>query len=461
MATATKRGKSYRIKVSCGYDVYGKQIIKSTTWTPEPTMTERQIEKELERQKVLFEEKCRTGQFIDNNIKFSDFIEKWVTDYAEEQLKATTIANYQGYLQRIIPALGHIRLSKLQPHHLIEFYKNLAEEGIRKDTKYKPIDTFKEVLKSSNMTQKQLADMADLSTQTIYSCTKGNNVEKHTADIISKILGRTDLFTAVNPDATLSSKTIAEHHRLLSSILSTAVYWQVIFSNPCERVKAPKVIRKEAKYLDEVQARDFAAALNTEPLLYQVAVMVFLTSGVRRGELCGLEWNDIDMKHGIIHINKSLLYLSSKGLYEDTPKTKGSDRFIYIPMDVIMLLKRLRVEQQKNRLLLGDQWKNTNKVFTTADGNYLRPDNLTTWISKFIKRHNLPKATIHTLRHTSATLLIAKGVNVKTVSSRLGHSNTTTTLNIYTHAIKSADAIASEKLNDIFTITDNYKELPG
>ena len=116
MATITKRGETYRIRVSCGYDTNGKQIMRSTTWEPDSGMSAKQIEKVLQRQTVLFEERCRSGQFLDASIKFA---EKWIRDHAEKQLKAKTVARYKKLLIRINQGIGHIRLDKLQPHHII------------------------------------------------------------------------------------------------------------------------------------------------------------------------------------------------------------------------------------------------------------------------------------------------------------------------------------------------------
>ena len=131
MPTIEKRGDTYKITVSCGYDLNGKQIRRRMTWKPEDGMTARQIKKELDRQAVLFEEKCRNGQVLDGNMKFAEFAEKWFTEYAEKQLRPTTVAGYRWALKRTLPAIGHIRLDKLRPHHLMAFYDNLAESGIR------------------------------------------------------------------------------------------------------------------------------------------------------------------------------------------------------------------------------------------------------------------------------------------------------------------------------------------
>ena len=139
MATIQKRGESYKISVSCGYDLNGTQIRRTMTWTPPEGMTKRQTDKELNRQATLFEEKCRTGQVLDGSIKFADFAEKWFKDYAEKQLRPRTIGSYKEMLPRINAALGHIRIDRLQPHHIVSFYNNLAEAGVRADGKQRCI----------------------------------------------------------------------------------------------------------------------------------------------------------------------------------------------------------------------------------------------------------------------------------------------------------------------------------
>ena len=451
MATVRKRGNTYQIRVSCGYDCTGKHIEKSITWKPSAGMTKKQIDKELERQKVLFEEKCITGQFLDGNITFNDFAQRWFNDYADKQLRSRTVTRYKELMNRITPAIGHIKLCKLQPHHLMEFYNNLSEDGIRFDTKYTPCSDFKEILSASGYTQKMLSEKSGVSLTAIRSCINGKNVSKNTADNISAVLNRKDIFTVAEGKTRLSDKTVSEYHRLISSILTAAVQWQVIIANPCDRVKPPKVERKEAVSLDEVQANELITCLQSEPIKYRTAVMLTLYTGLRRGEVCGLDWSDIDFENGLVKINKSVLYSANKGVYEDTTKTNSSNRIISIPSAMVQLLKEYKIEQSKKKLLMGDMWNNSGKVFTSESGGMINPDTLSTWFKGFINRHNLPDIHYHSLRHTAATLLIAGGVDIATVSKRLGHADRTTTLNIYTHAIKSADKAAADKLQDIFT----------
>lgn len=449
MATIRKRNNSYQIRVSCGYNVKGEQITKTTTWKPAPNMTKRQIEKGLERQAVLFEEKCRSGAYLDGNIKLSDYVDIWIKDYAEKQLKIRTVAEYKRLTERIKKSLGHVRVDKIQPHHLIEFYSDLSKEGIRQNVKYRATEKFEKVRAERKIGVQELASLAGISRNTVTCCIKGNNISQRSAEKIMHALGDTKLFESVG-NTTLSNTSIAKYHTLLSSMLSTAVQWQMIFSNPCERVAPPKRNRQEEIYLDEVQALQLIKCLDREPLRYRTAIMLLLYSGMRRGELCGLTWQDIDFTHNLISITKASLYLPEYGVFDDSTKNKSSERVIQVPKEMTDLLKLYQKEQNILRLSMGDQWINSGKIFTTQYGAPMHPDTLSDWFKKFIRKNDLPDIHLHSLRHTNATLLIASGTNIRTVAKRLGHSTPVTTGNIYAHAIKSADEMAAERLADIF-----------
>lgn len=454
MATVKKQGTGYKITVSMGYDIHGKQIRQHMTWTPAPGMTPKQVGKELKRQEVLFEESCKARQITGGSLKLADFAQLWFKDYAEKQLKPRTVANYRFLLRRVNDGLGHIRLDRLQPRQLLSFYSNLAESDVRLDTKYALRTDLKQLLKERSLTQAKFSAMAGLSLNTIESAISGSNVSAASAEKISSALDmpRADLFTPVKKDG-LSGKTLLHYHRFLSAMLETAVQWQYIPSNPCARVKPPRAVQTETAYLDEAQAGQLISALDGEPPQYRTAVLLLLNTGLRRGELCGLEWADVDLEHGVLSVRRNSLYLPGKGVYTDTPKTKSSARAIRMPPSCIPLLEQHRAWQAKYRTDLGDQWRESGRLFTSADGSPIHPDTLTSWFSDFVKRHDLPKVTLHGLRHTNASLLIAAGTNIRTVSGRLGHSQASTTANIYAHAIQSADAIAAEALGNILSPT--------
>ena len=449
MATHEKRGDSYKITVSLSYDIDGNQIRKRTTWTPEPGMTPKQEQKELDRQKVLFEEKCQTGQVLNGNIRLADFIELWWKDYAEKQLKAKTLANYKDKLQRVLPALGHIRLDKLGPHHLLSFYNNLGEKGIRGDTKYICSINFQAYLKKRKITQIRVSQEAGVCIGVVKSLRHKQNVAKESAERIAAWMER-PLEKVFKPadDRALSSSTIQYYHRLLSSILSTAVEWQVIPSNPCERVKAPKVDRTEPNYLDDEQALQLLELLEQEPLQYRVIFTLLLFTGLRRGELCGLEWSDIDFEHSVIHIRRESLYTPDKGIYVEDGKTGSAMRSMKMPPSAMELLQSYKSWQAEQRLKLGDRWEHHDRLFTTWNGKPIFPDTVTNRFRGFIEKTGFVKVTPHQLRHTNASLMIANGTPITTVSKRLGHANAAVTGKIYAHAIRSADAAAAEALED-------------
>lgn len=173
--------------------------------------------------------------------------------------------------------------------------------------------------------------------------------------------------------------------------------------------------------------------------------------------MLGLEWSDIDFDTCTLTVCRSSLYLPDKGIFEDETKNATSNRVIKLSQTAVADMKAYKVYQLEQRLKMGDRWQNSPKIFTTAEGKPLHPDTLSRWFSKFIKEHSdqLPPITIHSLRHTNATLQIAGGVPLTTVAKRLGHADTVTTSKIYAHAIKSADEAAAETLENLLTPNKN------
>lgn len=456
MATIEKRNSTYKITVSCGYDVNGKQIRHRMTWNPPQGMTAKQAEKEVQRQALLFEEKCRQGNCINGNIRFADFAEFWFAEYAGKQLKPTTIENYRRKMPRINAIIGHIRLNKLQPAHIMQMLGVLEAEGSRIDALYIPAKVSEE-MKRQKLTRKKLAELSGMSYKTICDTLGGNGrtVTYNTAQAISSVLGKSvhECFaTKDKNNNALSGQTVRSYYNLVSSVLQQAEYWQIIPDNPCRRVRPPKAAQKEARHLDEIEAAQLMDALQSAPDVYRTFVTVLLYMGYRRGEACGLEWSDIDFANGVISIERSTDYISKQGLFDDTPKTGGSVRVTKMPPAVSDALRRWKSIQAANRLKMGDKWTITGKVFTNEEGRQIYPNTFTRWFRGFITENGLPDVCLHSLRHTNATLLIASGTNITTVAKRLGHSSTATTTRTYVHAIKTADELAAETLQDIFKI---------
>lgn len=449
MATIKKRGNSYLIRCYDGYDQTGRQIERTMTWKIPAGMSEKKAEREARHQAELFEEKVRTGQSAEQKIKFADFCDLWMKDYAETQLRPKTVTRYRGLLERIKPALGSIYLDRLRPTHLTAFYRELAQ--VRKVSTYTAKMDLKAYLKERKITQMKLAEDSGICTATIRSIIIGNAATEETAQKIADSLhiDFDKLFQPSGEPQPLSGQTILHYHRLISVVLQTAVEWQYIPANAAERVKPPKAEANEAVYLDDKQAIHLLELMEDQPIYYRTAVTVLLFTGMRRGELMGLVWSDIDFDDNTITIQRSLQYLPDMGVFTSDTKTKSSRRVIKAPATAIQSLKEYRTWQKKTFLSIGKPWEESGQVFITQGGTPMHPDTLTSWFGSFIKTTDLPQIHVHSLRHTNATLQIANGVAVTTVAGTLGHSTANTTTKVYAHAIQSAAAASAEMMDNL------------
>jgi len=248
----------------------------------------------------------------------------------------------------------------------------------------------------------------------------------------------------------LSPKTIRHYYMLNNTILNHAVKWQIIVNNPNTKVDKPKIIKKEAKYYDIEQTKKLIKCLENEKPKYRALILLALDTGARRGELTGLEWEDVDFKKNIITINKTTQYVDNK-IIEKLPKNESSIRKVYITPVTGKALKEYKKEQELLKKKTGNKWKNTKKVFTTLEGDWIHPDTASKIFEKIINKYNLPKISFHSLRHTSVSLLIASGIHTQVISKRVGHSSASTTQNIYSHVFESVASEVTDKMNEILT----------
>ncbi|MBQ0000821.1 MAG: site-specific integrase [Clostridiales bacterium] len=430
-----KRGETYRVSVYIGKDSDGKQIKKTTTFKPDPKLSAKKNELALEKFAIDFEKKAKNGLLFDGDkMSFSDFCKKWENEYAIYNLEETTLSGYKGILERtILPEIGHLKIGKITPLHLVAFYNDLIKKGYDR-----------------------------------------NGIHKE-----------------------YSFSSLQRYHAIISTVMKTAVQWQIIDSNPCLKCKPPKDnknVESDVKYFTLEEAERFLEALGksytatykahdriddtgkkyhveayteerTIPLQLQVFFNLALFGGLRRGENIALTWSDIDFTNNTVTINKSTANLDGKQITK-APKNKSSNRIITLPTTVMHLLKRHKLDQRNYRLSIGDQWERDENgdpcdyLFTQWNGSQM---NLSTPYHAFrdiLDKYNnaiedpedrLPVIPLHGLRHTSATLLISQNIDVRTVSGRLGHAQTSTTMNIYAHSLKKLDEKASNTLEDLFT----------
>lgn len=385
-----KRGKnSYRLIVCHGFNLDGKPIRHTKT------VHGTKVQAKIELAKFVAE--VEQGTVIEGkSITFKEFTEIWKRDYGSKELAPSTYRRYLGMLEsRILPYLGHFKLDKIKPTDIMKFYDMLD-----KDTQIRRV--------------------------------KYNNG-----------------YRTLKP---LSQKTILEHHRLIRAMLHRAVYWQLLFSNPCERVQPPKSKKPKRRYYDDEQCKILLSNLNelsVDDIKYKTAITLTLFTGVRLGELMGLEWSDIDFTNGIVSINKSSQYLSDKGVFTKTPKTESSIRDVAIPDFVVSLLEEYRLWYEMQKSIYGELWTDSNRLFVQSDGKPMHPSTISKWFVKFVKDIGLPVINFHGLRHTNATLLISQNIDVAVVAARLGHAQITTTFNFYVHPIISHNKSAGNVLQNL------------
>ena len=389
-----KRGKnSYRLTVSEGFDLNGKPMIHRKTVHG----TKKDAEVELAK----FVTEVQNGLVIDGkSLKFSEFTEIWKRDYGSKELAPSTYKRYCRMLEtRLLPYFGHFYINKIKPTDIMKFY-----------------------------------DLLEKDTQLVRK--KGNNGSK--------------------TKKPLSGKTILEHHRLLRAMLHRAVYWQLIVSNPAERVQPPKAKKPKRRSYDDEQTKillENLEKLTVEDTKYKVAIILTIFTGVRLGELMGLEWQDVDFRNGIISINRSSQYLSDMGVFTKVPKTESSIREIAIPEFIISLLEEYKLWYEEQKSLYGELWTNSDRLFVQADGKPMHPSSISKWFVKYVGTIGLPVINFHGLRHTNASLLVAQNIDIAVISARLGHAQISTTLDFYVHPLLSHNRKAGYALENLLLPT--------
>ncbi len=427
MANIRQRGNTYQISVYVGRDDKGKKICESMTFTPTETAPSK-VQKEVEKAAMEFEERVKNGKYLKGDkLTFNQVIDYWKQDRAFKDLTLSIQEDYIRILnQRAVPVLGNIPVNKISPLHIQQIYNDMENEG-------------------------------------------------------------------------RAPGTIKRVHVPINSVMKYAFRMEIIETNPCDRVRLPKLQKDDSlHYFDIDQAKIFLKALSgtfdvihkghtrklkqtgenytvpdysykmTVPYQFQVYFTIALYSGFRRGEMIALRWQDVNFDTKSISVNKSIAKTQSKGQIVKGTKTVSGNREIKLPDICFSMLKEWKAQQKELSLKLGTAWEgyrgkefDDNYIFIRTEdhiGQHMGIDTPSHKFQQIIEMYNnsvddpdlkLPVIRLHDLRHTSATLLLAKGVDIETVSHRLGHANPSVTLDVYGHALESMDEVASDTLGDL------------
>lgn len=306
------------------------------------------------------------------------WMELWFENFAKIKVRPASHQTYKGYIENHIkPNIGAIPLNKLTALDLQKFYKKLLTDG------------------------------------------------------------RVDRIEAKNQAKGLSAKTVRNINQVISSAMDLAIEQKLIAANPTNACALPKVEHKEMKTLTAEQLASFLREAK-ETGVYEM-YYIELATGLRRGELLGLKWEDIDWAQGIIRVRRQVARINGK-IVEAPLKTRNSYRTVSISADAIEVLKAQRTKT------------NDAYVFPSPTGGPISPDSVLHMLHRVLERAGLPKVRFHDLRHTFATLALQNGVDIKTVSGMLGHYSAGFTLDTYAHVTTAAQKEAANTMGNVLAV---------
>jgi integrase len=329
------------------------------------------------------------GQFIDPvRTTVSEYLERWDRDWAAVQVSPKTSERYAELMRKHVqPHIGSIAIQKLKPADLAELYAKLLREGRGRDNDGEP---------------------------------QG-----------------------------LAPRTVGHVHRVLHRALGHAQRWQIVSTNVASVVAPPKVESTEVAIWTQEQTADALSKLKDRPI-YPIAALAVGT-GMRRGEILALRWKDLDLDGAKVRVEQSL-EATKAGLRIKAPKTKHSRRAISLSGWTVEVLRAHRVEALKTALALGiGRLPDDGLVFgKPEDGSPRNPGTISTDWTRAVRALDLPPVSFHGLRHTHASQLIAAGLDVLTISRRLGHGSPTVTLSVYGHMFGNTDDRAAQIMDAAF-----------
>lgn len=450
MPSITRRGDTYRIMVSLGYDMKGRQIRKTTTFTPPDNVTDGKAEKLATSYAYEFEKRCQGMVNLNENIRFYELFEWYSNDIAIHKLKPTTYYNNKKLMELyVLPYIGNLKIKDINTAKIDSLFNELLKSGSRKEL-YKLKDA--ELIPVG--TRRPVSRMSGVNLNTVKTCIDGIPVLKETAISLSKALSMNlgDAFSKIDEIKGLDVGTIKRVRTALSPIFSTAIRKELLLKNPVTHATTPTAEIKEKEFLNSEQCKKLlsVADTSTNPQVTRV-IKTLIFTGMRVGELTALHWENVDLEKGYVAIKYNLYRLD--GEYKlTTPKTKSSKRIISIPPQLVEILKEQKEWQEQRKTEVGNRWIERGCVFTGQYGEYMNKNYINQEFKKVISKYDFPNVHIHDLRHANASLLINMGVPVKVISEHLGHCDTRTTENVYAHIFGETMSQTSDAISQALAI---------
>lgn len=424
MASVTERNLKdgslvFEIRVSRGRDpVTGKQLTPfSKRYTPPRTWSTKKAQKQAQVEAAKFEAECKAGK-IKTKAQIRQEMEQQRKAEEEKRLDDERRPTFKKYVEILLEEMAVTNAAGT-----LENYDYVLRRAGPIFNDYKMEDI------TPAMIKKYIVDF------------QANGRNHFTGELVGH-------------------KTVLKHFIILHRIFASAVENDVIQVSPMEKLKRPKPrkdeVQKEAQVYTEEEARYIISCLDQESLMWKALVMFMIDSGCRRGEVVGLMWDAVNLKTGEVKIFRNAQYTAGKGTYITTTKNR-KNRVLYLNPAVISVMKEWKLAQMKYMLAQG--YPMEGFCFTRENGKVLNPQAPTSYLARFGKKYGVENLHPHALRHTMATISIANGADIVSVSEKLGHSETSVTLDVYSHVNKQAQKRANQVLSQALysTQTDSKR----
>ena len=399
---------SYQIKVTRGRDkLTGKQLTPfTTTYTPPEGWSKRAVERDLVRFMGEFEAACKRGEVLTKEQQKQ--LEQEKLDEAERQrLEEARKPTFKRYVESL---LQEMRITNAPG--TIENYNMVLRRAGAVFNDYK------------------LEDITPAMVRAYIMEYQANGKNEKTGKPVAY-------------------RTVEKHYVVLHRIFQSAVENEILSVSPMQNMKRPKPrkdeVPKEVQAYSEEETRYIIKCLDSEPLKWKALIMFMIDSGCRRGEVIGLKWDAIDFKTGKVNIINNAQYTAGKGTYITTPKN-GKGRVIYLNPPALAVMREWK--QKQAMYFLAQGYPRNGFCFTRDNGEMMNPQAPTSYLIRFGKKYNIKNLHPHALRHTMATLSIANGADVVSISEKLGHAEPSITLNVYSHANEEAQRRANKVLEN-------------
>lgn len=399
---------SYQIKVTRGRDkLTGKQLTPfTTTYTPPEGWSKRAVERDLVRFMGEFEAACKRGEVL--------------TKEQQKQLEQDKLNEAERQ-----------RLEEARKPTFKRYVESLLQE-MRITNAPGTIENYNMVLRRAGavFNDYKLEDITPAMVRAYIMEYQANGKNEKTGEPVAY-------------------RTVEKHYVVLHRIFQSAVENEILSVSPMQNMKRPKPrkdeVPKEVQAYSEEETRYIIKCLDSEPLKWKALVMFMIDSGCRRGEVIGLKWDAIDFKTGKVNIINNAQYTAGKGTYITTPKN-GKGRVIYLNPPALAVMREWK--QKQAMYFLAQGYPRNGFCFTQENGEMMNPQAPTSYLARFGKKYNIENLHPHALRHTMATLSIANGADVVSISEKLGHAEPAITLNVYSHANEEAQHRANKVLEN-------------